>query len=271
MTTANPSSRGGFAVVVVAAGSGTRLGQGMPKALVNVGGRSILEHSLTGIAASGVTRGNHGQPAPVVVTVPEDDTELTAVAQRHNAQVVTGGASRAASVRHALQAVEQMYAARPDALRGVLIHDAARCLTPVEVFHRVVAAVEAGHGAVVPVLPVVDTIRAVDQDGNSQGTVDRSHLRAIQTPQGFDWDLLAEVNRAAGQAHDDRITDDASLVEQFSDTPVHTVTGDEAALKITRPMDLLLAQAILDSQAVPNAQATGESLQQTAPQDQEAL
>lgn len=257
MTTANPTCAAGFAVVVVAAGSGTRLGQGIPKALVQVGGSTVLGHALAGISASQVSVGADGTHAPVVVTVPHGDTELTAVARAVGAHAVEGGDSRAASVREALGLLTRLRAGSAAPFRGVLVHDAARCLTPPEVFHRVVAAVADGHQAVVPVLPVVDTIRSVDAQGNSQGTVDRSHLRAIQTPQGFDWDLMVDVNSAAGLSHDDRITDDASLVEQFSQVPVHTVDGDETALKITRPMDLLLAQAILDSrtQAADSAPA----------------
>lgn len=241
-TTADPSQTGGFAVVVVAAGSGTRLGRGIPKALVDVSGKSILEHSLERIEASGVTAAHGTWPAgPVVVTVPPGDTELTAVATRHGALAVEGGATRAASVRHALERLRSAGCSP----RGVLVHDAARCLTPAAVFHRVAAAVAAGQGAVVPVLPVVDTIRRVDEEGSSQGTVDRGLLRAVQTPQGFSWDLLLEVNDAAAGERDERITDDASLVELFSEVPVRTVPGDEAALKVTRPMDLLLAEAIL--------------------------
>lgn len=241
-TTANPPSRGGFAVVVVAAGSGTRLGAGIPKALVEIDGRTILDHCLAGVAAA-APEGTGWQS--VVVTVPAGDTELTRVAAAHGALAVDGGNTRVASVRNALEAL----ADRSPAPRAVLVHDAARCLTPAGVFGAVRAALETGHGAVIPVLPVVDTIRQVDEDGDCHGTVDRSHLRAVQTPQGFDWDLLREVNRAAGTAHDELITDDASLVEQFSDVPVHTVAGDEESLKITRPMDLLLARAILAARA----------------------
>lgn len=246
MTTANQPSGDGFAVVVVAAGSGTRLGLGQPKALVKVGGRSILDHSLAAVFRSQVGLSSwQGGDWPVVVTVPAGDTQLTAVAYEHGAHPVAGGATRAASVRAALDFLTSWQQQTGRVLRGVLIHDAARCLTPPEVFYRVVQALENGHSAVVPVMPVVDTIRAFDAHGNSQGTVDRDKIKAVQTPQGFAWDVITSVNSSAADQHDEHITDDASLVERFSDIPVSQVLGDHAALKITRPMDLLLAQAIL--------------------------
>ncbi|ROZ62028.1 2-C-methyl-D-erythritol 4-phosphate cytidylyltransferase [Kocuria soli] len=241
-TTANPPIPGGFAVVVVAAGSGTRLGQGIPKALVRVGDRTILEHCLTGITTSGVTADDGDwDEGPVVVTVPAGDTGLTDVARSQGAVAVTGGADRADSVRNALEHLRAL-GCRP---RGVLVHDAARCLAPTEVFARVARALVDGQEAVIPVLPVVDTIRAVDGTGACQGVVDRSGLRAVQTPQGFDWDLLLAVNDAAADHPEVSVTDDASLVEKFSDRTVHTVAGDDAALKITRPLDLVLAEALL--------------------------
>ena len=182
--TASPSTVDGLAVVVVAAGSGTRLGYGMPKALVPVAGRPLLQWAL------GTVR--EALPAAdVVVTVPVGDTELTAVARGSGALAVTGGATRAQSVARALTAL-------PDGTTHVLVHDAARCLTPPAVFQRVVTALAAGARAVVPVTEMTDTVRGVDPEGCSTGTVDRSALRAVQTPQGFERALLERVNAAAG-------------------------------------------------------------------------
>ena len=238
---ASPSVTDGLAVIVVAAGSGTRLGYGMPKALVPVAGRAILEHAL-----ATVRRTLPG--AAVVVTVPSGDVELTAVARAAGAAAVTGGATRAQSVAAAL-------AALPAGVTHVLVHDAARCLTPPAVLERVVAALHAGARAVVPVTPVTDTVRGVDTKGRSTGTVDRSGLRNVQTPQGFERALLEQVNRAAGLLPDgpqstagnpEGITDDASLVELFApEHPVEFVAGDEESFKITRPLDLVLAHAIV--------------------------
>lgn len=241
-STANPPSpEGGFAVVVVAAGSGTRLGHGIPKALVVLGGRPLLAHALRGIREAGLT-------GPVLVTVPAGDVELSATARAHGARPVTGGASRAESVREALAELERT----EPACTAVLVHDAARCLTPPEVFRAVVDRLRAGARAVVPVLPVADTMRRVDDAGRSLGTVDRTVLRAVQTPQGFDLALLRTVNRAdvAAGTDPESVTDDASLVEAHAPgTAVLTVPGHEHAFKITRPLDLVLAEAVLRGRA----------------------
>lgn len=122
----------------------------------------------------------------------------------------------------------------------MLVHDAARALTPPALVEAVAAAVRAGHQAVIPVLPVVDTIKEVDADGVVLGTVDRSALRAVQTPQGFRREVLAAAHAAAG----DPLTDDAGLVEQQG-VPVFCVPGSEYALKVTRPFDLTLAEQLL--------------------------
>ncbi|WP_144794449.1 2-C-methyl-D-erythritol 4-phosphate cytidylyltransferase [Kocuria palustris] len=235
--TAHPSSGTGCAVVVVAAGSGTRLGRGMPKALVEIAGRSILERSLQGVLASGVCP----DPGRIVVTVPAGDRALSAVCRRFGVQAVPGGDSRAASVRAALEAI-----ARGPAPAEVLVHDAARCLTPPSVFREVAAAL-GEHRAVIPVLPVIDTMRAIDDRERLSGTVDRARLRAIQTPQGFEWPLLRELSaRAAAEGLDDAaVTDDASLVERYTDLEVVAVAGHEESFKVTRPLDLLLAEAVV--------------------------
>ena len=121
------------------------------------------------------------------------------------------------------------------------MHDAARPLTPVEQIQRVVAALRDGLRAVIPVLPVTDTVKAVDANGVVLGTPERSGLRAVQTPQGFETALLRRAYERSGGA---TVTDDASLVEYLG-TPVHTVDGDTMAFKITTPLDLQLARALL--------------------------
>lgn len=236
-TTAHPSSGTGCAVVVVAAGSGQRLGCGIPKALVELDGRAILEHSLRAVLDSGVC----AEGGRIVVTVPAGDEQLSAVCRELGAQPVTGAQTRAASVRAALDLLAQ-----GPAPASVLVHDAARCLTPAQVFRDVAAALRE-HRAVIPVLPVVDTMRRIDAQDRLSGTVDRTRLRAIQTPQGFDWRLLRRVNeQAVAEGADElSLTDDASLVERWSEERVIAVQGHEESFKITRPLDLLLAEAVL--------------------------
>lgn len=248
---ASPSIEDGLAVIVVAAGSGTRLGYGIPKALVPIAGRPILD-----IALESVTRALPS--ARIIVTVPAGDRALSDIAAAHGARAVIGGATRAQSVARALAALDSP-------AEYVLVHDAARCLVPARVTAAVVAALQAGERAVVPVLPVNDTVRGVDAQGHSTGTVDRSGLRAVQTPQGFDAELLVSVNRQAGLlelddhgaltpvgrgADPEGITDDASLIERFArNVPVTLVAGHDESLKITRAFDLVTARAVLEERA----------------------
>jgi 2-C-methyl-D-erythritol 4-phosphate cytidylyltransferase len=132
-------------------------------------------------------------------------------------------------------------AAVPDRYGIVLVHDAARALAPPELVERVAAAVREGHAAVIPALPVVDTIKHVHATGEVVATLDRSVLRAVQTPQGFLRSVLEKAHAAAVDEH----TDDAGMAERIGVT-VWTVPGEEAALKITRPMDLAIAELLLD-------------------------
>lgn len=213
--------------IVTAAGSGERLGAGIPKAYVQLCGRTMVERAVEGLLASGVVD-------RVVVAVPSDRVEQTTALLGDRAGVVSGGAERHETVRLALDHIGE-----PD---FVLVHDAARPLTPVEQIRRVVAGLSDGQRAVIPVLPVVDTIKAVDANGVVLGTPERSGLRAVQTPQGFTADLLRRAYQRAGIAA--AVTDDASLVENLG-TPVHTVAGDPLAFKVTTPLDLQLAQAVL--------------------------
>lgn len=212
--------------VVPAAGSGQRLAAGAPKAFVNLAGRPMLERAIAGLRDSGVVDG-------IVVAVPPSRTDEAKLLFGDEAVIVAGGADRTESVSLALAAV-----GNPD---YVLVHDAARALTPPSLVARVVRALEAGYTAVVPALPVADTIKAVDAHGAVLGTPERAGLRAVQTPQGFHIDVLRRVYALAG---DGGFTDDASLVEQAGGQ-VQVVDGDPLAFKITTPLDLVLAEAIL--------------------------
>ncbi len=212
--------------LVPAAGSGVRLGAGSPKALRLLAGEPLLLHAVRGLRAASCV-------GPVVVAAPAADLEVVGRLLRDlDVVVVAGGAERQDSVRAAL-------AALPGEVELVLVHDAARCLTPVAVVERVVAALRAGAQAVVPVLPVADTVKRVDGD-RVLATVDRSALRAVQTPQGFRRDVLERAHASTGPA----LTDDAGLVEARGGH-VTTVAGADEAFKVTRPLDLVLAEALL--------------------------
>ena len=212
--------------VVPAAGSGERLGAGRPKAFVHLGGQTLLERTLGGLRDSAAVDA-------VVVAVPPDRTDEAKLILGGDAVVVAGGPSRTESVRRALAAVGQ-----PEL---VLVHDAARALTPPDLIARVVAALRDGHQAVVPALPVADTIKAVDANGVVIATPDRAGLRAVQTPQGFRTELLL---RAYDRSPTD-VTDDAALVENLG-VQVVVVDGDPMAFKITTAFDLLVAEAVVN-------------------------
>jgi 2-C-methyl-D-erythritol 4-phosphate cytidylyltransferase len=215
------------AVLVPAAGRGTRLGPGAPKALRELAGEPLLVHAVRGLRAAETV-------GTIVVAAPPDAVaDVAALLAPYDVEVVPGGEERQHSVARAL-------AALPAHVDVVLVHDAARCLTPAAVVERVVAAVRAGAPAVVPVLPVADTVKEVAH-GRILRTLDRGRLVAVQTPQGFTRDMIEQAHRGAtGQA----ATDDAGLVEALGRS-VATVPGDEEAFKVTRPIDLLLAEAVL--------------------------
>lgn len=240
------------AAVLTAAGSGTRLGLPGPKALVELAGVPLVLHAAHRLAASGVV-------AAIVVTVPPAHAAgfraLLAGPPRPGlgvpVTVVPGGASRQASVAAGL-------AALADEVDVVLVHDSARALATSELVRRVEAHVRAGHRAVVPGLPLADTIKRVggpEPGGDARpvlGTVPRSDLWAVQTPQGFDRALLDAAHAAGRDRADDEATaatDDAGLVEALGEQ-VWVVPGEEAAMKITTTRDLAVAELL----------ARGESL-----------
>jgi 2-C-methyl-D-erythritol 4-phosphate cytidylyltransferase/2-C-methyl-D-erythritol 2,4-cyclodiphosphate synthase len=230
-------------VVVVAAGSGTRLGAGIPKALVEVGGATLLARSLGAILAL-------EEEARIVVVAPASHREeatgivdAVAGAARSSVAVVDGGATRQASVQAGLDAL----AASVDT---VLVHDAARALTPTSLFAAVARAVRAEGAGVVPGLPVTDTVKRVDAAGECLGTVDRSDLVGVQTPQGFPRPALADAYAAATAEH----TDDAALF-QAAGGRVRIVPGDALAFKVTTAWDLQRAEELVAraGRAVPAA------------------
>ncbi len=220
----------GTVAVVPAAGSGERLAVGVPKAFFHLGGQTLVQRAVAGLLESGVVD-------RVVVAVPPDRTDQAKLILGQEATVVAGGANRVESVSMALGAFSG--AEGPD---FVLVHDAARPLTPPALIIRVVEALRAGHVAVIPALPVPDTIKAVDANGVVLGTPERDGLRAVQTPQGFVAELLLRAYQRAGAGAE--FTDDAAMVEHVGGR-VQVVDGDPLAFKITTGLDLLLAQAIV--------------------------
>jgi 2-C-methyl-D-erythritol 4-phosphate cytidylyltransferase/2-C-methyl-D-erythritol 2,4-cyclodiphosphate synthase len=225
------------AVVVVAAGSGTRLGIGTAKAFVPVAGALMLARALEPLFAL-------PSPTLVVVVAPASHLDecrqvvgsVAGAAVAYTA-VVPGGADRHGSVEAGL-------AVLPDSVTTVLVHDAARCLTPAAQFSRVFDAVAAGDGAgVVPALPVTDTVKRVDGDVVVE-TVDRAALVGVQTPQGFPLAALRRAYAVSSQSE----TDDAGVFQAVGGT-VRFVPGDADAFKITTPWDLGRAESIVRARA----------------------
>ena len=221
------------AVIVVAAGSGTRLGHELPKAFVPLAGRTLLERALESVFGM-------REAAQVIVVAPEDrlDEARSLAAGRAGPaagylDVVPGGDSRQASVKRGLAVL------RPE-VDTVLVHDAARALAPSALCDAVVAAVRASGAGVVPGLDVVDSIKRVDSRGAVLSGVDRRELSAVQTPQGFPRRVLVSAFDTATE----ELTDDAALVASAG-FPVTVIPGDPLAFKITTAWDLRRAELLL--------------------------
>jgi 2-C-methyl-D-erythritol 4-phosphate cytidylyltransferase len=210
--------------VVVAGGAGRRVGGDVPKQFVEIRGRAVLQRALE-------TFLEHPAVESVVVVLPAE----TVVAPPRwlassGAVLVAGGAERSDSVRNGLQAL-------PPGIETVLVHDGARPFVSRALVDRILAA--ARDGPVIPAIPVSDTVKEVDVDGRILSTPDRARLRQAQTPQAFPLALLLEAHRRAPAG----ATDDAALVERLG-ARVRIVEGDVENIKITRPVDLLLADAL---------------------------
>jgi 2-C-methyl-D-erythritol 4-phosphate cytidylyltransferase len=219
----------GAAAIIVAAGAGTRFGA--LKQFAYLRAKPVLEWTLERFEA-------HAEVDTVVLVLP-DEQDLKHYRMRYPkiVDIVRGGERRQDSV---WQGFRLLIAAAPEV---VLVHDGARPLAGADLISRVIAAARAD-GAAVPVLPIEDTIKEV-RDGRVAGTVDRTHLVRTQTPQGFRYDVL---KKALDEARRDRFygTDEAALVERIG-LPVTAVAGDPRNIKITTPVDIPVAEALLDA------------------------
>lgn len=226
------------AAVIPAAGRGLRLGPGAPKALRALSGAPMLVHAVRAMVRA------RAVSLVVVVAPPDGADEVRHLLDEHtlpDVMVVPGGETRQDSVRLGLSAL-------PDDVDVVLVHDAARPLVPVDTVDAVAAAVRDGAPAVVPALPVPDTVKEVEpRPGGAPepvtGTPERSRLRAVQTPQGFTLKVLTEAHAQVAR-EGEGATDDAGMVERMG-VEVVVVPGHEEAFKVTRPLDLVLAEAVL--------------------------
>ena len=227
-----------LAIVVVAAGRGSRAGEGLPKQYRTLAGEPIITHALRAL--------HRGAPdAHILVTIHPDDQSLydacvallDASARAALLEPVPGGASRQASVLAGLEALAA------DAPALVLIHDCARPFASPALMARAIAAASATDAAV-PGLPVTDTIKQIDALGRIEATPPRAQLRAVQTPQAFRYDLILRAHRLAASTGQADLTDDGAVAE-WAGHAVHVFEGDPANMKVTNPEDFAAAEARL--------------------------
>jgi 2-C-methyl-D-erythritol 4-phosphate cytidylyltransferase len=222
--------------LVPAAGRGLRMGTSTPKQFLMLGGLPVLVHALRVLEAA-------ASISEVILAVPDADRDYCQreIVSRHRltkiTRVVPGGAQRQDSVRLALEAM-------PEAAEIALVHDAVRPFLTVDLVNRVIASA-AKEGAAIVAIPMRDTVKQVDDGGFIQNTVDRRHLWLAQTPQAFRRGLLQEAHRKAA-LEGFRATDDAQLIEWLG-YRVAIVEGNSENIKMTRPEDLAIGEAILAS------------------------
>ena len=217
--------------IIVAGGKGLRMGGELPKQFIPIEGRPVLMRTLDTFHAC-------DESIQIILVLPRDHQDYwrELCAQYQFAvphRIADGGATRFHSVQNGLSLVDA-----PEAL--VAVHDGVRPFVSHEVISRCYAEAEA-HGAVVPVIPVVETVRQLTDEGSV--TVDRNAYRLVQTPQTFRATLL---RRAYEQPYTDAFTDDASVVEALGEA-VTLVDGNRENIKLTTPFDLIVAKALVDS------------------------
>lgn len=211
------------AVIIPAAGSGERFGADVPKGLVQLVGRTLIEHAVSNMSPVATQ---------IIVAAPSAYVNQIRTFFGDSVEVIAGGDTRTKSVKLALARVDED-------IEYVLVHDAARSLASTELANRIIRELIKGEKAVIPVLHVSDTIKRVDKDGYVTKTYNRSKLRAVQTPQGFLHGTLIAAHKSKSDA-----TDDAGLIEELG-YKVKTIDGEDRALKITNPEDLEAATKFL--------------------------
>ena len=228
-------------IIIVAGGRGLRMGGDLPKQFIPIEGKPVLMHTLE-------TFHRWDETAGLVLVLPEDHQPYwkmlcKEIGCKASHQIVNGGETRFHSVRNGLQFLKEKRIAEGLSSEKALvaIHDGVRPLVDPEVIHSCFAEAELS-GAAIPVVPVVDSLREMTEKGSHP--VDRSRYLAVQTPQVFDFNLLV---KAYEQTYTELFTDDASVVEAMGHE-VKTVSGNRENIKITTPMDLLLAEALIKQQ-----------------------
>ncbi len=211
------------AAIIAGAGMGHRLGADLPKALIQIDGVTLIERAFAALSTV---------VDEIVITAPAGYEEQFRAIVGESATVITGGVLRSDSVNLALKSLSP-------STKYVLVHDAARALATSDLASRVLAELQSGQSAVIPVLSVVDTIKEVDRDGFVRNTPDRATLKAVQTPQGFAVEVLKRAHEASHDA-----TDDAALVEALG-IKVKTIPGEARAMKITNPEDIATAITLI--------------------------
>lgn len=215
-----------IAALIMAAGRGDRFG-GELKQLAPLGGRPTIAWSVERMR-------EHAEiVATIVVAPPGEEERIRGVVESAD-QVIAGGETRQVSVFHGLEAL-------PGDITHVLIHDAARPCVSGELVQNVMNSLH-DHNAVVPAVPAVDTLIR-ENEGDVQAILDRAHISGVQTPQGFDLELILRAHRIA-RSRGFQSSDDGSLVLALAE-PVATVPGESTNIKITYPDDLAIAEAVL--------------------------
>ena len=219
--------------VIVAGGSGLRMGTSVPKQFLKIHNKPVLYYTLSTFLRA-------FPDMQIILVLPENnlhfiDELLNGIPESSRITITTGGDTRFMSVKKGLDLIKQHSI--------VFVHDGVRCLLTEQLIHRCYEEA-LDHGNAIPAIAAVDTIRIQNVTNNRM--IDRNNVRIVQTPQTF----FSEIIKAAfEQDYDESFTDEASVVEQLG-VNIHLIEGEATNLKITRPIDLVIAEKILEEREV---------------------